>query len=76
MAKIKNSLYTVPDNRDYTISSVPDVKILNSLGIFPGSTVRKKKKYGLGGPVLINLATRELALGKDIATAILVEEAM
>ena len=74
--KIKNNLYTVPDNRDYTVSSVPDVKILNSLGIFPGAVVRKKKRYGLGGPVLINLATRELALGKDVATAILVEEAM
>lgn len=76
MSKIKTSLYNVPDNCNYTVADVPNVKVLNSLGIFPGSVVRKKKKYGLGGPVLINLATRELALGKDIATAILVEEAI
>jgi Fe2+ transport system protein FeoA len=76
MKKNKNSLYAVPDNCNYTISNVPDVRILNSLGVFPGSVIRKKKRYGLGGPVLINLATRELALGKDVAEAILVEEAI
>lgn len=69
------SLYTAPENRRYTVSDVPDVKILHSLGFFPGTAVYKKKRFKLGGPVLINLATREIALGKDIAKAIVVKEA-
>jgi Fe2+ transport system protein FeoA len=36
--------------------------------------VHKKKRYGWGGPVLVSLATREIALGKDLASAILVKE--
>src|SRR5690554_6441630 len=70
----KHSLYTVPDNSCYTVSDVPDVKILNSLGVYPGTVVFKKKRYRRGGPVLVNLATREIALGKDLASQILVKE--
>jgi Fe2+ transport system protein FeoA len=70
----QNSLYTVPDNRCYTVADVPDVKVLNSLGFYPGTVVHKKKRYGWGGPVLVSLATREIALGKDLASAILVKE--
>ena len=68
------SLYTAPDNCRYTVANVPDVKILNSLGFYPGTVIHKKKQYRLGGPVLICRATREIALGKDIASAIMVEE--
>ncbi|NLW09042.1 MAG: ferrous iron transport protein A [Firmicutes bacterium] len=53
---------------------MPDVKILNSLGFYPGTVVFKKKRYRWGGPVLVNLATREIALGKDLASQILVKE--
>lgn len=70
----KHSLYTAPENCRYTVADVPDVKILNSLGFYPGTVIHKKKRYRLGGPVLIRRATREIALGKDIASAILVEE--
>lgn len=73
--KQTHSLYTAPDNCCYTVSEVPDLKILNSLGFYPGTAVYKKKRFKLGGPVLINLATREIALGKDIASAISVKEA-
>ncbi|NLW56814.1 MAG: ferrous iron transport protein A [Firmicutes bacterium] len=73
--KQRLSLYNAPDNCCYTVSDVPNVKILNSLGFYPGTLIHKKKRYRLGGPVLVNLATREIALGKDIASAILVEEA-
>ena len=69
-----HSLYTAPDNCRYKVAAVPDVKILNSLGFYPGTVIHKKKQYRLGGPVLICRATREIALGKDIASAILVEE--
>ncbi len=74
MLRQNDSLYTVPDNCNYIVSKVPDIKVLGSLGIYPGTVVYKKKRYKLGGPVLINLATREIALGKDIASAILIKE--
>lgn len=69
-----NSLYTVPDDCCYKVSEVPDVSLLDSLGIFPGTVVCKKKRFRFGGPVLVKLATREIALGKDVADAILVEK--
>jgi Fe2+ transport system protein FeoA len=67
-------LYAAPEGRRYRVVSVPDVKILRSLGIFPGAVVFKKKRYRLGGPALILIATREIALGKDVARAIVVKE--
>ncbi|MGI6168712.1 MAG: FeoA family protein [Christensenellales bacterium] len=70
----KNNLYRAPENKTYTVCSVPELGILASLGIYPGTVLRKTKKYHLGGPVLITLATRQLALGKDIAKDILVTE--
>ncbi|HHU50410.1 MAG TPA: ferrous iron transport protein A [Firmicutes bacterium] len=70
----QHSLYSAPENCRYTVTAVPDVKILNSLGFYPGTVVHKEKRFRMGGPVLIRRATREIALGKDIASAILVEE--
>lgn len=67
-------LYAAPEGRMYRVVRVPDVKILRSLGIFPGAVVLKKKRYRLGGPVLVELAARQIALGKDVARSILVKE--
>jgi Fe2+ transport system protein FeoA len=67
-------LYAAPEGGLYRVVRVPDVKILRSLGIFPGAVVLKKKRCKFGGPALIRLATREIALGKDVAQAIWVKE--
>ncbi|NLW58985.1 MAG: ferrous iron transport protein A [Firmicutes bacterium] len=70
----RHSLYSAPENCRYKVTAVPDVKILHSLGFYPGTVIQKEKRFRLGGPVLIRRATREIALGKDIASAIMVEE--
>lgn len=71
-----NSIYEVKNNKVYVIQDVPDIKLLNSLGIRKNVRVLKKHSYRLGGPVVIKVDTSEIALGKDIAEKILVREAM
>lgn len=68
-------LYSAPVDSHYIVTEVPNIKILDSLGIFPGTVLHKKQRYKFGGPVLIDLSTREIALGKDIAASIKVKEA-
>jgi len=50
-------------------------RILSDLGIQPGDTVRITRNAPFGGPVMIERNSMELALGKDIAECVLVEEA-
>ncbi len=66
-------LYNSKDNEQYLIKETPDVPLLNSLGIFEGSKIIKKATYKLGGPALVMVNSREVAIGKDIATLIQVE---
>lgn len=67
------NLHSVPHGCVYLISSVPDVPLLHSLGVYEGATVRKQNTYGLGGPTLLVVDTREVAIGKKYATQILVQ---
>jgi Fe2+ transport system protein FeoA len=50
-------------------------RMLSDLGIRLGDTVRITRNAPFGGPVLIERDSMELALGKEIAECILVEEA-
>ena len=55
--------------------SKPVKRILTDLGINVGDLVRIKRNAPFGGPVLIERNSVEVALGRDIAECILVEEA-
>lgn len=66
-------LYTADNNHIYTVKSAPDLALLNTLGVFEGSKIMKKATYSLGGPVLIDIDGREVAIGKDLAVVIEVE---
>lgn len=55
--------------------SKPVRRILSDLGISIGDLVRIKRNAPFGGPVLIERNSVEVALGRDIAECILVEEA-
>lgn len=70
----EKSLYYVEENKDYIVDSVPKASLLPSLGIYPKSIIRKNYTYGFGGPVVLNVGSREIAIGKDIAENILVSE--
>ncbi|OOB80333.1 MAG: hypothetical protein BEN19_05500 [Epulopiscium sp. Nuni2H_MBin003] len=67
-------LYDVPDNQVYRIIAAPNVALLNAIGIFKGQEVLKKATYKHGGPVLVEIESREVAIGKDFATQITVEK--
>jgi ferrous iron transport protein A len=47
---------------------------LRQLGLMPGDSVRIIRKAPLGGPILMNISGREIALGESIAAAIVVME--
>ncbi len=47
---------------------------LRQLGILPGDTAKVIRQAPLGGPVLIEISGREIALGQSIAEKITVEE--
>lgn len=72
---MRRDLYTAPAGRRLQVVSVPGLKILRSLGIYPGAVVVKVRRCALGGPALIRVATRQVALGQDVARAIWVREA-
>ncbi len=69
-----NNLYEADINKIYEVKNIPNVDLLNSLGVFQGAKITKKATYNMGGPVLILIANREVAIGKDTAILIEVEE--
>ena len=48
---------------------------LRQLGILPGDCARVLRHAPFGGPILLEVGGREIALGRTIASRILVEEA-
>ncbi|NLV92181.1 MAG: ferrous iron transport protein A [Firmicutes bacterium] len=70
----KMRLYDARKNSCCKVVSSPDHPLLDSLGICPDSLVVVKNKYAFGGPVLLQVDTATIALGKLIAQQILVEE--
>ncbi|NLW17777.1 MAG: ferrous iron transport protein A [Firmicutes bacterium] len=67
-------LYGACVGKQYTVEEVPATALLSCLGICPKSVVRKKYCYRMGGPVLLQVGSREVAVGKDIASQIIVRE--
>lgn len=71
---MRQSLYEAKPGREYTVLAAPDYQLLSSIGVFSGARVKLENKYRLGGPVSISLATKKIAVGKDLATQIYVQE--
>lgn len=72
----KNLLYS-PDGKKLIITSIDGGRNLNiklrQYGLFVGDQVRVLRLAPLGGPVLIEVNGREIALGRGIAARITVE---
>jgi len=65
------SLYTASKNAKYMVVDVPDIGLLNSLGLRAGTKVTVQNRYALGGPVLLRVEDAySVAIGKDIAKQI------
>lgn len=69
-----DSLYSVSSNESYYIEDKVDMNLLNTLGIYQGAVVFKKRSYRLGGPVLVEIDGRGIAVGKSIANKIIVKK--
>lgn len=65
-----NCLYTLENNTSCIVKSAPPIPLLSSLGIFAGATLFKKRTFRGGGPVLVVVESREVAIGQDYAKLI------
>ncbi|NLB89488.1 MAG: ferrous iron transport protein A [Syntrophomonadaceae bacterium] len=68
------SLYDAKKSHKCRVKSIPDIPLLESLGISTDTIVTVNNKYAFGGPVLLKVDTAMIAVGKDVAEQILVEE--
>lgn len=71
---MKTNLYNAEKGKTYTVVSMPNIRLLSSIGIIKGAKLKKENAYRLGGPVSVSLSTRKIAIGKDIAMKIFVTE--
>ncbi|MCL2840280.1 MAG: ferrous iron transport protein A [Defluviitaleaceae bacterium] len=69
------NLYEAGKNEAFYVVSIPNIGLLESLGLRLGTKVAIQTRYMLGGPVLLCVEDSFLvAIGKDIATQIAVKE--
>lgn len=68
------NLYDTKSGSKYRVIHTPEVAIIHTLGIYVGGVVGKSNTYKFGGPALIEINGRSIAIGKDIAKLIQVEE--
>lgn len=64
------TLEEIPIGQEYTISSVPDNPLLESLGFRPGKKVVCKAKMNFKGPVVCCVDCRRVAICRKIANQI------
>jgi len=70
------NLYQAKGNKTFHVTSVPNIGLLKNIGFRKGTKVSVEKRYAFGGPVLLKVEDAfAVAIGKDIATQVAVEEA-
>ena len=69
------NLYQAKKCGNFLVASVPQIPLLESMGLRIGTQVTLQNRYALGGPVLLRVeGAYSVALGKDIAQQIAVKE--
>ena len=69
------SLYEAKSKGTFEVASIPQIRLLESMGLRIGTQITIQNRYALGGPVLLRIeGAYDLALGKDIAQQIAVRE--
>ena len=75
---IKNkpiNLYQAKKRGNFQVASVPQIPLLENMGLRIGTQITLQNRYALGGPVLLRVeGAYSVALGKEIAQQIAVEE--
>jgi ferrous iron transport protein A len=68
------SLYQLQKSKQCTIYQIPSIDLLNAIGVRRGISVKVLTRQPFGGPIVIQVGRRSIALARDIAEQILVEE--
>ena len=69
------NLYEVKEKSALQVVSLPGIGLLENLGLRVGTQITLQNRYALGGPVLLRVeGAYSIALGKDIASQITVQE--
>lgn len=71
---MEKSLYKAKKGKAYLVTFVPNHTLLSGMGLLAGSRIRVEHKYRWGGPVTVSCSTRKIAIGKEIASKVLIWE--
>jgi len=70
------NLYKAKENTTFTVASVPNIGLLENLGVREGTRISLQNRYAFGGPIVLRVENAYcVALGKDVASLITVREA-
>ncbi|MCL1878319.1 MAG: ferrous iron transport protein A [Defluviitaleaceae bacterium] len=70
------NLYEARPRNALRVASVPDIGLLQGIGLRVGTRVVVQNRYTFGGPVVLKVEDAFcVAIGKDVATQIAVTEA-
>ncbi|KXZ39264.1 ferrous iron transport protein A [Alkalithermobacter thermoalcaliphilus JW-YL-7 = DSM 7308] len=61
------ALYELRKNQKCTIEKMPSNSLLQSLGLRQGIVVSVMSKQPFGGPIVVKVGNRSIAVDKDIA---------
>ncbi len=67
------TLYQAKSTENYRVVEMPCIPLLHTLGVYQGAIVEKVTNYPMGGPTLLLIDSREVAVGKKFAQKITVE---
>ena len=69
------NLYEAKKTGSFQVEAIPNIQLLENLGLRVGSPIKVQNRYALGGPVLLRIEDAySVAVGKDIARQIVVRE--
>ncbi|MCD5410803.1 MAG: ferrous iron transport protein A [Clostridiales bacterium] len=69
------TMYGHSERKSCIIKRIPKIALLKSLGIREGMSVSIVSKQPMGGPVVVKLGKRNIAIARNIAEQIQVEGA-
>ena len=70
------SLYQMKNNSKCIIESLPHVPLMDSLGFRMGSAVEVQTRQPMGGPVVVRLGNRSVAVAREYAEQMTVREVL
>ena len=63
-------LYAGKKHQNYILNNCPDDQLLNAMGVRNGLEVRVVTKQPMGGPIVIRIKKRDIAIDKSLACLI------